>query len=166
MCEQWRLHCTGQWGQVEQRICIQLCVKLEYSSTETIWMIQKATAIGKWWLAASSWLRAHSRIMFCTEFFGETSNHPGDSAPLQPRFDALWLLDFPKTNITFEREEISDNWCDSGKYDRAANGDVENCVRSQSAYFEGDWGVIVLCTMFLVSCLLYTSDAADDRTWV
>ena len=27
----------------------------------------------------------------------------------------------------------------------------ENCVRSQGAYFEGDWGVTVLCTMFLVS---------------
>ena len=41
------------------------------------------------------------------EFFGETSNHPGDSAPLQPRFGALGLLAFPKTKITFEREEIS-----------------------------------------------------------
>ena len=27
----------------------------------------------------------------------------------------------------------------------------ENCVRSQGAYFEGDWGIIVLCIMFLVS---------------
>ena len=41
-------------------------------------------------------------------FFGEMSNHPGDSAPLQPRFGALRLLAFPKTKITFEREEISD----------------------------------------------------------
>ena len=46
--------------------------------------------------------------MSCAEFFGETSNHPGDSAPLQPRFGALQLLAFPKTKITFEREEISD----------------------------------------------------------
>ena len=29
----------------------------------------------------------------------------------------------------------------------------ENCVRSQGAYFEGDGGVIVLCTVFLVSCI-------------
>ena len=28
----------------------------------------------------------------------------------------------------------------------------ENCVRSQGAYFEGEWGIIALCTMFLVSC--------------
>ena len=71
--------------------------------------------------------------------------------PLKPQFGALWLLAFPKTKITFEREEISDCWWDSGKYDGAADGDWENCVRSKGAYFEGDWGIIVLCTMFLVS---------------
>ena len=32
-------------------------------------------------------------------------------------------LAFLQTKITFEREEISDCWWDSGKYDRAANGD-------------------------------------------
>ena len=62
MGEQWRLHCTSQCGQwmplsehvycvaitfkmtewVEQRICIRFCIKLEHSSAETIWMIQKA----------------------------------------------------------------------------------------------------------------------------
>ena len=42
------------------------------------------------------------------EFFGETSNHPSDSGHLQPKFGALQLLAFPKTKITFEREEISD----------------------------------------------------------
>ena len=61
------------------------------------------------------------------EFFGETSNHPGNSAPLQPRFDALWLLAFPQNKFTFEREEISDRWWDSGKYNGAAVGNWENC---------------------------------------
>ena len=28
--------------QLEQQICIKFCDKLEHSSTETIWMIQKA----------------------------------------------------------------------------------------------------------------------------
>ena len=49
-----------------------------------------------------------------TEFFGETSNHPGDSAPLQPRFGALQLLAFPKIKTAFQREEISDCWWHSG----------------------------------------------------
>ena len=90
------------------------------------------------------------------EFFSKTSNHPGDLAPLQPRFGALKLLAFPKTKITSEREEISDSRCNSGKYDRPADGNWENCVRSQGTYFERDWGVIVLCTMFLVSCIFFS----------
>ena len=48
-------------------------------------------------------------------FFGKTSNHPGDSAPLHPRFGTLQLWAFPKTKITFEREEISDHQLDSGQ---------------------------------------------------
>ena len=114
-------------------------------------MIQKATAMGNWWLAASLWQQASSCITSHAEFFGETSNHPGDSAPLQPRFGTLKLLAFPQTKITFETEEISDRQWDSVNYNRAADGNWENCVRSLGAYFEGDWGIIVLCTMFLVS---------------
>ena len=34
--------------QIEQRICIKLCFKLEHPSVETIWMIQKAAALGNW----------------------------------------------------------------------------------------------------------------------
>ena len=105
-------------------------------------MIPKVTAKGHWWLAASS--RQH----VCS---GITLSH--DSAPEQPRLGALGLLAFPKTKTTFEREEISDCQWDSGKYDGAADGHWENCVRSQGVSFEGDWGVIVLYTMFLVSCI-------------
>ena len=141
--------------QVEQWICIKFCNKLEHSSTETIRMIQKATATGNWWLAASSQQHTHSCITSCAEFFGKTSNHPDDSVPLQPRFGTLWPLAFPKTKIIFEREEIADRRWDSRKYNRAADGDWENRVRSQDAYFEGDWGVIVLCTLFLVSCIFF-----------
>ena len=140
---------------VEQGICIKFCIKLEHSSMETIWMIQKAAAIGNWWLAASSWQHALLKHHVSCRVFGETSNHPGDSAPLQFRFCALWHLAFLQTKITFKREEISDHQWDSGKYDKAADGDWENCVRPQGAYFEGDWNVIVLCTMFLVSCIFF-----------
>ena len=34
--------------QVKQQICIRFCIKLECSSMETIWMIQKAEAMGNW----------------------------------------------------------------------------------------------------------------------
>ena len=115
--------------QVEQQICIKFYVKLEHCSTETI-QIQKATALGNRWLAASSQQCACSCIMSCAEVFGETSNHPGDSAQIQPRFGTLRLLAFPKPKITFERGEISDHWWDSGKCNRAADGDSNRILQS------------------------------------
>ena len=138
--------------QVKQRICVKFCIKFEYFSMETIWMIRKATAMGNWWLTASSQQHTHSCITSHAEFFGKTSNHPGDSAPLQPRFGTLQHLAFPKTAIIFETEEISDHPWDSGRYDGAADGGCENCVRSWGAYFEGTEASLsyVQC-----SCILY-----------
>ena len=81
---------------VEQWTCIKCCMNLEHSSMETNQMIQKATAMGNWWLAASSRQCAHSCSMSHSESFGQTSNHPGDSALLQPRFGTLRLLAFLK----------------------------------------------------------------------
>ena len=129
-------------------------------------MIQKATAMGTWWQAASSRQHVCSCIMSRADFFGETSNHPGDSTPLQPRFGALWLLAFPQIKITSERGEVSDPWWNSGKYDREADDDWENCVRSQDAYFEGDWGVAVLCTMLLYLVSSSTNVSIFSMTWL
>ena len=140
--------------QIEQWNRIKFCIKLEHSSTETIWKSQKATATSNWWLAASSQQCACS-CSTSYELFGKTSNHPGNSAPLQPRFGSLTLLAFPETKITFERDETSDCQWDSGKYVEAIDDDWENYVRSQGAYFEGGWGIIVLCTMFFVSCIFF-----------
>ena len=106
----------------EQRICIRFCIKLEHSSQETIQVIQKAAAMGNWWLAASS-QRTRSCITSHEEFFGEMLKHPGDSAPQKPRFGALWLLLFRKTKIAFERKQIPNHRWDSEKYDRTADGD-------------------------------------------
>ena len=51
---------------------------------------------------------------FMQNFFFKTSNHPGDSDSLQPRFGALWLQAYTKTIFTFEQLEISDCEGDSG----------------------------------------------------
>ena len=131
-------------------IGIKFCMKLEHSSAETIQMIQKAIDMGNWWLAASSQHHTCSFITSHAEFFGETSNHPGDSVPLQPRFGALRLLAFLKTKITFEREEISDCQWDLEKYDGAANGNWENCMRSQGTYLK--WTEVSLS---YTQCFLY-----------
>ena len=141
--------------QVKQWICIQFCIKLPWK----LQMIQKATAMGNWWLAASLWQCPISCVISCTEFFGKTSNHPGDSVPSEPTFGSLWLLTFPKTKITFDREEISLCQWDSGKYDGTADGDWENCVRSQCAYFEGAEVSLsyVQCFLYLVSSSINVS---------
>ena len=82
--------------QAEQWICIKFCLKLERSSTETIQMLQKATGVGNWWLAASSQKCTHSCIMSHAEFFGET----WITQVIQPRYSPdlvpceFWL--FPK----------------------------------------------------------------------
>ena len=70
------------------------------------------------------------------EFFGETSNHLGDSASLHPRFGTLQLLAFPKTEITVEREEIST--IDEIQENMTEQVMAIKTVRSQGAYFEGD----------------------------
>ena len=99
--------------QVEQRICITFCIKLEHSLCETIWMIQKATATGNWWLEASFQQCTHSCITSGAEIFGETSNHPGDSVPtLQHRFGALpcdfWLFSKLKSRLKGKRFQTID----------------------------------------------------------
>ena len=101
--------------QAEQWVCIKLFDKFEHSSAETIGMIQKAAAMGSWWLAASLGQHACSCITSPAEFVGETSNHPGDSAPLQPRFGTLdfWLFPKLKSPLTGKRfqtiDEIQEN---------------------------------------------------------
>ena len=83
----------------------------------------------------------------------------GDSAPLEPKFGTLRLkLKSPLKGKRFQT--------DSRKYDGAADGNWENCVRSQGAYFEGDRGIIVLCTMFLVSLSSSLNVSIFHITWL
>ena len=130
-----------------------------------------------WWLAALSWqgvvttfkmigdwqLHCDNAPTYASRlvqsFFDKTSSHPGDPTPLQPRFGALWCLAFPKTKIPFEREEVSDCWWDSGKYDRAADGDWENCVRSQVPTLKGSEASLsyAQCFLYLVSSSIHVS---------
>ena len=140
--------------QVQQWICIQFCVNLEHSPMETIQMVQKAAAMDNWLLAASSQQYALSRITSHAEFFGKTSSHPGDSVPLEPRFGTPWLLTFPQTKITSEREEISEHQWGSGKYDGAADADWENCVRSPRCLL---WrGLKHHCPTCNISCIFFS----------
>ena len=89
-------------------------------------------------------------------FFCETSSHPGDLAPYSPDLVPwdFWLFPKLKSPLKGKRfqtvSEIQKN-----STGQLANGDRENCVRSQGSYPEGDWDVIVLCTVFLVSRIFF-----------
>ena len=145
----------SQNERVEQRICIRFCVKLEHSSVETFWMIQKTAAMGNWWLAASS-QHAHSRVTYYAEFLVKHQITQVTQLPYSPDLEPCDFCFVSKTKITFERWVISDHdEIQENTTGQLANGDWENYVRSRGASFEGDWGVIVLCTMFLVSCVFF-----------
>ena len=78
-------------------------------------MIQKAAAVGNWWLAASSWQHAHSCITSHAELFGKTSNHPGDLDPYSPDLAPcdFWLFSKLKSPLKGKRfqtvSEIQEN---------------------------------------------------------
>ena len=114
---------------VEQGICTKFYIKIEHSSMKTIRMIQKAAAMGNWWLAASSGQCTTHASHLMQSFLAKLQITQVTQPPLQPRFGALHLL----AEITFEREEISDRQWDSENYGGAADGNWENCVTSQGA---------------------------------
>ena len=86
---------------------MKFCIKLEHSSVDDSDDLE-GCSYGQ--LVIGSFIMTTCLLMYhvLCRGFGKTSNHPGDSAPLQPRFGTLLFLAFPKNNITFEREEISD----------------------------------------------------------
>ena len=92
-------------------------------------------------------------------FFLRNIKSPRWLSPPTAQFEALWLLAFPQTKITFEREEISDHWWDSGKYDVAADGDWENCVRPKVPTLKRTEASLsyVQCFLYLVSSSINVS---------
>ena len=123
-------------------------------------------------LVIGSFITTMCPLMFhvSCRVFGKTSNYPGASALLQPRFSNLWLQAFPQSKITFQGKrfqtvnEIQGNTMrqlmaiprkDIAECFEQWKRCWENCVRSQAVYFEMGWGVIVLCIMFLISCIFF-----------
>ena len=134
----------------EQKICIKFCIEFEHSSAETIWVIQKATVIGNQWLAASSWQHACSCITSCTEIFLQNIKSPRWlSPPYSPDwvFCDFWLFPKPKSPLKGKRLQTVHEIQENTTGQQTAIGLCE----VQGAYLEGGWGIIVLCTMFLVS---------------
>ena len=184
---------------VEQQICIKCCLKLEHSSEESIWMIQKAfgddaAQITMWHKCFQDYQESVERESHSGK--PETSRTPENvehvwaaikkewcprcPSPLySPDWEPwdFWL--FPKLKSPWKGkrsqtiDEIQENM--TGQLMAITTKEFaecfeqwkrcwENCVRSQAAYFEGNWGVIVLHTMFLVSFSINVS--AFPITWL
>ena len=155
--------------QVEQRVCIKFHMKLEHSSVETIWMIQKA--FGDDAMSAAQRKVWHKRFKDGRESV-ESDAHSGSSATSRTCTGCNQQRSATDSMRTRSWSQDSKNYCvrdfDAGSWHETHRSKIsslasatraegtwccswENCVRPQGAYFEGDWGVIVLCTMFLVS---------------
>ena len=121
-------------------------------------MIQKATAMGNWWLAASSQQHTHSCITSCGEFFGVKSNHPGNSGLLQPRYSPNLapcnLQLFPKLKSPWKGRNFRPlmrfrkiwwgSWCQLGEL-----CEVPKCLLWR--------GLRCHCPMYNVSCIFFST---------
>ena len=142
---QWWLHCTVSGGG--RCLWVRMCTvwpshskwlvsrstnlyQTLHKFVETIWLQLQRPQL--WAMVIGSFIMTMCQLMqqISCRVFLQNIKSPGDSDPLQPRFGALWLQAFPQTKITFEREEISDHWWDSGEDVGAADGNWETCVRS------------------------------------
>ena len=85
----------AEWA--EQWICTKFCIKLDHSSMETIQMIQKAAAMGNWWLAAVS-TRQHACLYIISpaEVFGENEITQVTQLPYSPDLVPCCFWLFPK----------------------------------------------------------------------
>ena len=122
MCIMWPLH--SKWASNSNESASNFALSLSIPPLKLFRWFRRPQlwAPGDWQLYQDN-TSAHASHPQA-EFFCETSNHPGDSAPLQTSFGALRLLPFPKTKITFEREISGPQW-HSGRYVGAAHGDWE-----------------------------------------
>ena len=102
MCEEWRLHCTSQWGEVDTvhwaRVLCGCHIQKDWARRAAnlqrilhwAWTFlhgsysddSEGAAVSNWWLAAPSQPSACTCITSHAEIFGKTSNHPSDSGPL------------------------------------------------------------------------------------
>ena len=134
---------------VEQEMHINFCIKLEYVSAETIQVIQKAAAMGNWWLAASSQQWTRSCITSHAEFFFTQPPYNADSVPCH--FCLFPKLKLPLKGKRFQTiDEIQENTMGQLMViERTVWGPKVPPLKGTESY-------IVSCTMFLLSCIFFS----------
>ena len=142
--------CGIQTDWVEQRICIRFCVKLEHSSEKTIWMIQKAAAVGNWCLAASSWQCAHSCITSSAVFLWNSKSPRWLSLPTAQIWCPVWLFPKVKSPLKGKRFQIID------EIQENTTGQLMVIGRTVWGPSVPTWrGLRCHCPVYSVSCILY-----------
>ena len=147
MCTVWLSH-SKYWAQW---ICIIFCINLEHFSMETIWMIQKATALGTWWLAASLWQCACSCITFMQSFLVQRQIIQVTQLPYSPDLVPcdFWLFQKLKSPLKGKRfqtiNEIQENTTGS-QWQLGELCEVPRCLLWR--------GLRCHCPMYKVSCVL------------
>ena len=133
---------------VEQWIFIKFCIKLEHSFLHRNCSDDsEGHSYGQ--LVIGSFITTMHQLMhhiWCRDF-GETSNHSGDSVPYSPDLEPwdFWL--FPKLKSLLKRKKF-----------QAVDEIQENMAEQLMAIGRtvwGDCGVVVLSSVFLVSCIFF-----------
>ena len=91
--------------QLEQWLCIKFCIKLEHSFAETNQVIQKATAMGNWWLAVSLKQCARSCITHVLRSFWWNIKSPRWPSPYSSDLVPCNFCFFPKL-----KPPVKQNW--------------------------------------------------------
>ena len=169
MREQWRLHCTSQWGWWQTSLSEHVsCVALEFKITE--WNNSSASNFVLslnippqklcWWFrrlqlwATDDWQLHHNSVpAYASHLLQSFLVKHQILQVTQPPVAQTWCpvtsgFSWNSNHLWKGRDfRLPVRFRETGKA-----GDWESCVRSQGACFEGDWGVIALCS---VSCVLF-----------
>ena len=147
------VYCVAVTFKMTERIEQEICTNFVLSMNIPLQKLFRWFRRPKWW-ATGNWQLHHTNAPayashLVQSFFGKTSNHPGDSAPLQPRLGALWLLACPKTKSPFQTiDETQENM--TGQLMA-----IGRTVWGPKVNFKGNWGIIVVRTMFLIFCIFF-----------
>ena len=116
------VYCVAIIFKMTEQICIKFCIKLEHSFAETIWVTQKATAIGNWydWQLHHDNTATHaSRLMqsiLAKHQITQVTQHPysPDLAPcnfwLFPKLKSLWKGKDFRLSMRFRKIWLGSWW--------------------------------------------------------
>ena len=153
MCTVWPLHSkwlSGHSNKSTSNFALSLNIPLQKLFR---WFRRpQLRATGDWKLHHDN-VPAHASCL-CRDFWWNIKSLRWLS-PLQSRLGALRLLAFPKSKNHLWKGRDFRPLMRFRKTGQGSWWQLGELCEVSDAYFEGDWGVIVLCTMFIVSYIFF-----------